>query len=483
MTEQAIARAWRTPPPALHAEAQQPGGEGRRTTPLLAQHLGAKTFRARYRLRYAYLAGAMYKGVASADLVVRLGRQGLMGMLGTGGVALEKIEADIRQIQQQLGNDGRYGVNLLHALNDPAAEMRQVALYLRQGVRCLEAAAFMQVTKALVWYRASGIQWHADGAVENQHRIIAKVSRPEVAAEFLVPPPQPWLDELVREQKITARQAQLATTMPIASDLCVEADSGGHTDQGVASVIFPSIRRLAQELVELHGFTDFVHVGLAGGIGTPEAAAAAFILGADFIVTGSINQCTVEAATSDAVKDLLQDMAIQDTDLAPAGDMFEIGARVQVLKKGVFFPARANRLFELYARYACWEDIPEAVRRQLESRYFQLSFDEVFARVTAYYLRTNRGTVIDKANTDAKKKMALVFRWYFWLTTQLALAGAPNRQLDYQIHTGPALGAFNHWVQGTPLQSWHDRHVDDIAERLMQATAVYLGNWMQHLEL
>lgn len=60
-------------------------------------------------------------------------------------------------------------------------------------------------------------------------------------------------------------------------------------------------------------------------------------------MTGSINQCTVEAGTSDDVKDLLQQLNIQDTDYAPAGDMFEMGAKIQVMKKGVFSrPGRIN---------------------------------------------------------------------------------------------------------------------------------------------
>lgn len=88
-----------------------------------------------------------------------------------------------------------------------------------------------------------------------------------------------------------------------------------------------------------------IRVGAAGGIGTPEAAAAAFILGADFIVTGSINQCTVEAGTSEIVKDLLQEINVQDTEYAPAGDMFELGAKVQVLKKGLFLrPGPTNSM-------------------------------------------------------------------------------------------------------------------------------------------
>ncbi len=66
---------------------------------------------------------------------------------------------------------------------------------------------------------------------------------------------------------------------------------------------------------------------------------------------------------SDSVKDLLQDINIQDTDYAPAGDMFEIGAKVQVLKKGVFFPARAGKLFMLYNHYNALEEIPEKIQK------------------------------------------------------------------------------------------------------------------------
>lgn len=50
-----------------------------------AEKLGSARFRREYGLRYAYLAGSMYKGISSADLVVRMGRSGLMGFFGAGG--------------------------------------------------------------------------------------------------------------------------------------------------------------------------------------------------------------------------------------------------------------------------------------------------------------------------------------------------------------------------------------------------------------
>ena len=53
-------------------------------------------------------------------------------------------------------------------------------------------------------------------------------------------------------------------------------------------------------------FRGVQRLGAAGGLGVPEAVAAAFVLGADFVLTGSINQCTAECGTSERVKDMLQ---------------------------------------------------------------------------------------------------------------------------------------------------------------------------------
>jgi trans-AT polyketide synthase/acyltransferase/oxidoreductase domain-containing protein len=72
--------------------------------------------------------------------------------------------------------------------------------------------------------------------------------------------------------------------------------------------------------------------------------------------------------------------------------------------------------------------------------------------------------------------MALVFRWYFVHTNRLALRGDPAEKVDYQIHCGPAMGAFNQWIKGTDLEDWRNRHVDEIAVRLMRAAAEFLDD-------
>ena len=60
-----------------------------------------------------------------------------------------------------------------------------------------------------------------------------------------------------------------------------------------------------------------------------------------------------------------------------------------------------------------------------------------------------------------KHKMALIFKWYFVHSTRLAMRGSEEQRVDYQVPTGPALGAFNQWVKGTDLASWRNRHRDD----------------------
>lgn len=437
----------------------------------LAKILGASSFRKRYGLRFAYLAGAMYKGIASKELVVEMGKHGYMGFLGTGGQPTEKIESDLHFIRHQLAGKGVFGANVINHTENPDAELELIKMYINFGVQVVEASAYIQISEALVYYRVSGLKITGCGEIFCQHNIIAKLSRPEVAKRFLAPPPQAIVASLLQRCLITQEQSELSQKVPMCSDICVEADSGGHTDRGIAMVILPSIQSLRDSLSQEYGYEMPVHVGLAGGIGVPQAALSAFIMGADFIVTGSINQCTVEAGTSDSVKDLLQMMDVQDTDYAPAGDMFEIGAKVQVLKKGSLFAPRANKLYETYMLYKSWEEVPESLRTQLEQKCLKKTFAEIWQEVEQYNLSKGNYTTIEKAHKSAKHKLSLVFKRYFAQSTQFALQGDLSNKSDFQVHTGPALGAFNQWVKGTPLCDWRERHAAHIADKIMTETA------------
>jgi trans-AT polyketide synthase/acyltransferase/oxidoreductase domain-containing protein len=113
------------------------------------------------------------------------------------------------------------------------------------------------------------------------------------------------------------------------------------------------------------------------------------------------------------------------------------------------------------------------VREQLETRVFGRPLAAVYEETKAYYL-PRRPEVIARAEQDPKHRMALVFRWYFVHSSRLARRGDPAGRADFQIHCGPALGAFNQLVRGTPREDWRQRHVDEIAGLLMEGAAAVL---------
>jgi trans-AT polyketide synthase/acyltransferase/oxidoreductase domain-containing protein len=435
--------------------------------------LGHPSFRRDYGVRLAYAAGGMVKGIASCGMVERLAKAGLLGFLGTGGVAAARIAGDVATLADRLGPNLPWGVNFLHNFVLPEAEEQVIDILLAHGVRCIEASAFIVPTPALARYRLLGLTAGPGGAIIVRNRIMAKVSRPEVARRFLAPPAPEIVQSLLAAGQVTPEQAALGSRVSLADDLCIEADSGGHTDRQVALALLPIMIRLRNEIAR--GFPPALHVrvGAAGGIGAPEAVAAAFVLGADFVLTGSLNQCTLEAATSDLAKDMLAAAGPQDFDMAPAGDMFEIGARVQVLKRGTLFAARANRLYELYRTHRSVDDIPAAVLREIEDRYFGRSIDEIWTETAGYYAAA-APEALAEADINPHKKLAMIFRWYFIHTARLALEGSAGARANFQIHAGPAMAACNAWLAGTELADWRRRHVDELGIRLMSEAADHL---------
>lgn len=434
------------------------------------QSLGSSELKSEYNLKYAYFAGGMYREIASRELVVKMGQAGMMGFLGSGGLSPAQIDQALGEVQQQLNEGQSYGVNIVFNPFDPDKERSVINLILARNVHILEAAAYTQVTPALALFRLKGLKQQKNGSPQPANHIIAKVSRASIAEQFMKPVPEAVSRLLFENGEITELEYRLSKCLPVAGDICVEADSGGHTDHGNLNVLLPSVQMIRDQICQEFDYEKKIRVGAAGGLGTPQAVAAAFLLGADFVTTGSINQCTVEARTSDCVKDMLQKVGIHDTEYAPAGDLFEMGSKVQVMRKGVFFPARANKLLELYKRYGGLEELDEKTAEQLQNKYFGKSFNEVFEDVKAYYPAAD----IQKAESSPKYKMTLVFKWYFGYSTRIALEGRADQRVNFQVQCGPAMGAFNEWAGKSSLENWRNRHVDQIGMQLMDEAAAFL---------
>jgi trans-AT polyketide synthase/acyltransferase/oxidoreductase domain-containing protein len=440
--------------------------------PLPPDQLGDPAFREAHGLRFAYMTGAMANGIASVDIVTAMSRAGMLGSFGAAGLSVGRVTDAVDRLQRDLG-DAPFCVNLIHSPNEPAHEAAIAELLLAKRVGLVEASAYLDLTPAIVRYRVAGLRPGPDGSVIAENRVIAKVSRVEVATRFLSPPPSRIVAELVRQGLVTEAQASLATRVPMCDDLTAEADSGGHTDNRPAITLLPTLLALRDRLQAQFAFPTPVRVGLGGGIGTPAGVAGAFALGAAYVVTGSVNQSCVESGSSDPVRKMLAEAGQADVTMAPAADMFEMGVKVQVLKRGTMFAMRGQKLFEAYRAFPNWEAIPGPDRVAIEKNQFKATFEDVWQRTAEFFAKRDPGQLA-KAEADPKHKMALVFRWYLGLSSRWANAGEADRQLDYQVWCGPAMGAFNEWTKGTELERPANRTVTAVARNLLYGAAVHI---------
>ncbi len=440
--------------------------------------LGDPAFLAAHGLRYAYVAGAMANGISSVEMVEAMGRAGMLGFFGAAGLTLAEVETAIDRLQRS-GGDAPHGFNLIHSPNEPDLEAAIVDLYLRRNIKLVSASAYLDLTLPLVRYRVRGIHRKDDGRIICPNAVIAKVSRPEVARKFFSPPPETMLQTLVEAREITAEQAALARSIPVAGDLTVEADSGGHTDNRPAVSLLPAMLALRDEFQTQYDYAEPLRVGAAGGIATPASAAAAFAMGAAYVLTGSVNQACVEAGTSPTVREMLCRAGQADVAMAPSADMFEMGAKVQVLKWGTMFPVRARKLHDLYRDCGGLAELPPAQRKVLERDFFKCTLEEAWGE-TRRFFESRDPKQIERAEADPKHKMALVFRSYLGRSSNWANAGESTRKVDYQIWCGPGMGAFNEWVRGSSVAEQGSRRVVTVAMNLMFGAAVLTRvNWLR----
>ncbi len=438
--------------------------------PLYPEWLGDRGFNEAHGSRFAYVQGAMANGIATVEMVVAMCRAGFLGFFGAAGLSVGRVSQAVDELLAKVGQHPNWGCNLIHSPNEPATEQAVVDLYLQKGVHRVSAAAYMALTPMVVQYACSGLR-EERGRVLRQNHVFAKISRPETARPFMSPAPKAMLDKLVAEGRLTADEARLAQLLPVAEDITVESDSGGHTDNRPLGALFPIIADLRDELSRQHGYSRPIRVGAAGGIGSPRSAAAAYQLGAAYLVTGSVNQGCVESGLSEQGRQLLAVADVADVVMAPAADMFELGVEVQVLKRGTMFGVRAKKLYELYRAYPSLGAIPEAERKSLEESVLQMSVDEVWAS-TEQFWQARDPAEVSRAKADPKHQMALCFRWYLGLSSRWAIAGEAGRRMDYQIWCGPAMGGFNHWVKGSFLEPVAARSVVQVARNLMEGAAV-----------
>ena len=437
------------------------------------EDLGDPTFCADHRIRYPYLAGAMANGIGSADIVEAMGKAGMLAFFGAAGLPLPTVEAAIDRIQKNLG-DIPYGFNLIHSPSEPSLERGVVDLYLRRGVRLVEASAFLDLTLPVVRYR---IARHSPrSGRQNRHA-------------------QP------RHRQSIARRGRLEVSGPAAGAHAARVDPPGPSDAGASRPRRAHPRRPGRDgrgrLRRPHrqsprhhagadpgrparsacrhstAYDEPLRVGAAGGIATPASAAAAFAMGAAYVLTGSVNQACVESGSSDPVREMLAQAEQADTIMAPAADMFEMGVKVQVLKRGTMFAMRAAKLYELYRTYPSLEALPDAERTFIEKNLFRAPLTKSGTRRGPSFSSAIRHRCrVPRAMRNIK------WRWFFagiWACRRAGPTSA-NRRASSIIRCGavPAMGAFNEWTKGCFLEQPRNRRVVTVAFNILYGAAVLL---------
>lgn len=438
---------------------------------IFPEWLGDRGFCAQHGVRFPYVAGAMANGIATPELVVEMAKAGMIGFYGAAGLSYDRVVQGLDQIQNELTPDHAWGANLIHSPQEPELESRVSELFIQRNVKCISASAFMKLTPSVVKFAYRGIKLLPDGSLSRKRHVFAKISRSETASQFMAPAPEAMLRQLVASGELSEAEAQLAQYLPVAEDITAESDSGGHTDNRSLTTLLPDILALRDRMMQQHGFTRPIRVGAAGGIGTPTAVAAAFGLGADYVLTGSVNQAAIESGLSPEGRLLLADAQVTDVIMAPAADMFELGVEVQVLRRGTMFGTRGRKLHDYFHKYDSLESIPADERQKLEKRVLGTTVAEAWADTESFWNRRDPREV-EKANQNPKHKMALVFRWYLGKASKWAIDGEPSRVSDYQIWCGPSMGAFNTWAAGSFLEHPENRTVVQIAKNLMEGAAV-----------
>jgi len=172
------------------------------------------------------------------------------------------------------------------------------------------------------------------------------------------------------------------------------------------------------------------------------------------VLTGSINQAAVEADTSPAVRSMLVQAQQADVTMAPSADMFELGAKVQVLKRGTMFAMRASRLYDTYRNHSCYDDVPGDLRKVIERDMLRAGFEDAWQATREFFEKRDPGQIA-KAEADPRHKMALVFRSYLRLASL--------------------------WARGSCLEGLEDRLTTHMGMNLMCGAAYLLrGQWLRN---
>ncbi len=427
-------------------------------------NLGSNDFKKAYQLDYAYVVDSMDHGISSKTMVENLAKKGMLSFLSTNGRALSEISDDLKYLSKALESiPTLYGINISYQHSDDERLNKLIELAYLYQIKVIEYTGRYQIPDKLIEYRLRETE-KGSGQLNN---LFVKASSMDIIDRFLEPVPEKILTQLYQKAKITKEVMLEATHTPLANALCIATDSGSETMHDSFGVLLPYVRQKVAILNQKHQYREDVFVGV-GGVGIPDAIASAFLIGVDFVLSHSINYCTVEAEIAPFSKKLLVEATILDTCFAPNKDfLFESNQKIQLLKKGILFPGRAMQLYDIFKRYKSINDVDSHTLISLENKMYGQDLETVWDNIAQELIAENKAELIEKAKLNPRYHMYLLFMHYYDRSLNAAIKGEESNRLNFQLHCNPVLGLLNQELKDNELKEWERRKVADLGEWLM----------------
>ncbi|WP_408895211.1 ACP S-malonyltransferase [Paenibacillus taichungensis] len=438
--------------------------------------LGESSFQQVYDVKLSYMVSFLPKGITSAEMIIKLARSNILGFYGASGLPLDRIEQDLTYINKELGKLQPFGVGILGgAYNSNDQEI--LKLLLKHKVANLEIQGYKNITPALVQFRAEGLVRDDHGIVSINHRIIAQAKSIEDAEIFLSPAPAYLLEDMVLKGLLSQEKAEWLMNIPMVDDLYVESTITETNRMLDSAVLLPAVIKM-RDLRTRSTSWPRTRIGSAMQIGSPETTGLSFFLGADFVVTRSINQATVEAGLSNMAKSMLDRARDKNSAIVPKVDCFESGEYTMVLHDNMYFAERADLLYRLFYNNDSWYEIDEEERNRIQELYLGQTFEQVQDNLSAILPKS----ILKRAERNGKVAMAHIYYWYLEQAQDLAITGDMRHSGEYHICFDQAAAACNNWLSGTEMETWENRRVDKLAEKLMLEAEMYLNERLSELK-
>ncbi|MFC1745257.1 1-acyl-sn-glycerol-3-phosphate acyltransferase [Candidatus Riflebacteria bacterium] len=430
------------------------------------QNLGSKEFQTVHGVRHSYCTAPLPFGISGKQMLSSLATAGFLPFFGSTGLNLGEIKNSLKQIRDRVGNK-TFGVGISFVPYDKEREWQLILILIKLGIRHLWVSHYPYPTEALTFFRLNGIKQNSIGAIEPQNFIFARVSHLETVKRFVAHPPKNVVERLWQDGRISEQEKNLSCKIGLSEDIIVHGEGSGLGSNGSLNTLFPQIYQSVKIIQE--DLTRNIRIGTSGGLSNPQAISAMFSLGADFVVTGSINQISAEANCSAKVKQMLAKAGSSDTAFVVSADPLEKGNNIQVLKYGTQFSVKANKLAKLYLKYGDLLNLPEKEKKVLEEGFFRCSLETAMNRANLIFKDLQFG---ENKKNKKESGLLLLFHLYLYESFLWAKEGTKNREMDYQIWVDQSIGSFNMWRNAVFSKSIEDISVTDIAERLLFCSGV-----------